>query len=115
MSDMSPDLQIRRPAVAGRFYPGDAETLDRAVRGFLRAAPGQAEGSPVEARMVMVPHAGYVYSGAIAGETYRAVRPRSRAVVLCPNHTGLGARRAVSPANAFRIPGGDVQLHGHRS
>lgn len=108
MSDMSPDLQIRKPAVAGRFYPGDAETLERAVRGFLRAAPGQAEGSPVEARMVMVPHAGYVYSGAIAGETYRAVRPRSRAVVLCPNHTGLGARRAVSPASAFRIPGGDV-------
>jgi AmmeMemoRadiSam system protein B len=59
--------------------------------------------------MVMVPHAGYRYSGAIAGQTYGAVQPRARAVVLCPNHTGLGQRRAISPARAWQLPGGDVR------
>src|SRR5262245_35977982 len=104
MSDMSAAREIRRPAVAGRFYPSDAEALDREVRGFLDA-PDQGTRAATEARMVMVPHAGYRYSGAIAGQTYRAVRPRGRAIVLCPNHTGLGERRAVSPARAWQIPG----------
>jgi AmmeMemoRadiSam system protein B len=107
MPDMSPAHEIRRPAVAGRFYPGDAETLDREVRGFLY--PGNGAGPLVRARMVMVPHAGYRYSGAIAGQTYGAVQPRARAVVLCPNHTGLGQRRAISPARAWQLPGGDVR------
>jgi AmmeMemoRadiSam system protein B len=108
MPDMSPAREVRRPAVAGRFYPGDAETLDREVRCFLDA-PGQSARPVTEARMVMVPHAGYRYSGAIAGQTYGAVRPRARAVVLCPNHTGLGERRSVSPARAWQLPGGDVR------
>jgi AmmeMemoRadiSam system protein B len=107
MPDMSPTREVRLPAVAGRFYPGDADTLARDVRGFLDA-PGQSIPRS-EARMVMVPHAGYRYSGAIAGETYRTIRPRTRAVVLCPNHTGLGERRAVSPARAWQLPGGDVR------
>jgi len=60
---------------------------------------------PQAARMVMVPHAGYVYSGAIAGETYARVRVPPTAVVLCPNHTGLGARRALWSRGAWRLPG----------
>jgi hypothetical protein len=57
----------------------------------------------------MVPHAGYIYSGAIAGETYARVVPRRRAIVLCPNHTGLGSARSISPATAWLLPGGEMR------
>jgi AmmeMemoRadiSam system protein B len=97
--------EIRPPAVAGRFYPADAATLDREVRGFLEAG---AVAERVEARMIMVPHAGYIYSGAIAGRAFAKVLPRPRAVVLCPNHTGLGVPRSISPARAWALPGGDL-------
>jgi hypothetical protein len=106
MLDMNPPVETRNPAVAGRFYPGDAATLDRDVHGFL----AKSAGPKVAARMVMVPHAGYVYSGAIAGETYARVSPPSRAIVLCPNHTGLGVRFSVSPAAKWRLPGGDFAV-----
>lgn len=96
---------IRNPAVAGRFYPADPGELDAEVRRCL--------GEPAAERVVstiVAPHAGYMYSGSIAGETYaRAVVPK-RAVVLCPNHTGAGLRRSVSGAAAWSLPGGDVPI-----
>lgn len=95
----------RAPAVAGRFYPGDAAALEREVRGFL-----ESDATPAPAVAVIAPHAGYLYSGAIAGAAYaRAVVPRS-AIVLCPNHTGMGARRALWPSGSWRLPGGELKV-----
>jgi AmmeMemoRadiSam system protein B len=91
----------RAPAVAGRFYPGEPKTLDDLVRRCLSTS----EGEPVVARMLMAPHAGYVYSGAIAGETYARVRVPASAVVLCPNHTGLGDRRSLWSGGDWSFPG----------
>jgi MEMO1 family protein len=102
--------EIRSPAVAGRFYPDDPAVLARDVSLLL----GPQRQDLVAARAVMVPHAGYQYSGAIAGKTFARVQPRPRAIVLCPNHTGLGATRSVSPAAFWELPGGglrtDVEL-----
>lgn len=96
---------IRAPAVAGRFYPADPNELEREVRRCL----GEAE--PEQAVSVVVaPHAGYMYSGRIAGETYARARVPSRAVVLCPNHTGRGPRRSVTAASAWDLPGGSVTI-----
>jgi MEMO1 family protein len=98
--------ETREPAVAGRFYPGDPGRLDHDLARYLgSAAPDAGE---VDALAVMAPHAGYMYSGSIAGETYARVRVPERVVVLCPNHTGLGSRRSVWSTGAWRIPGGDV-------
>ncbi|HEY3448363.1 MAG TPA: AmmeMemoRadiSam system protein B [Myxococcales bacterium] len=95
----------RSPAVAGRFYPGDARTLARDVAGYLESKAG-----PAPALGVVAPHAGYLYSGAIAGAAYaEVVVPRS-AIVLCPNHTGMGSRRSLWPSGAWKIPGGEVQV-----
>lgn len=99
---------IRQPAVAGRFYPGDAQELQREVSAHLGA--GVAGTDPVAVRGVMAPHAGYVYSGGVAGQVFaRALVPR-RAVVIGPNHTGRGARISVVPAGAFVLPGGRVPI-----
>jgi len=99
-------LENRDPAVAGRFYPGDPEVLAREIAALSRISAGDRAVRP--ALGVMVPHAGYVYSGAIAGQTFASLSPVSRALCLAPNHTGRGARRALFPGASFRLPGGDV-------
>ena len=102
---------VREPAVAGRFYAADPATLARDVSDFLAASPDAGgAGGAAPATMLMGPHAGYVYSGAIAGETYARVRVPRRAIVLGPNHTGLGARRSLWPSGCWRLPGGEVPV-----
>jgi AmmeMemoRadiSam system protein B len=61
---------------------------------------------------VVAPHAGYVYSGAIAGRTLASVRIPERVVILCPNHTGLGERRSIWARGSWRIPGAEVPIDG---
>jgi AmmeMemoRadiSam system protein B len=96
----------REPAVAGRFYPGEPGQLAAVIGRFM----GEATAKPRAARMVMAPHAGYVYSGAIAGETFaRVVVPRS-AIVLCPNHTGLGAVRSLWSGGPWAFPGFELKV-----
>jgi AmmeMemoRadiSam system protein B len=97
---------VRGPAVAGRFYPAEPSRLAAIVESCL-GAPVEP---PIPARMVMAPHAGYVYSGGIAGTTYARVQVPESAIVLCPNHTGLGTRRALWMGGAWRLPGFDVEV-----
>ena len=97
----------REPAVAGSFYPADRARLARDVAALL--APAGAP-PPAPALGVLVPHAGYVYSGAVAGATYARVAVPGRVVVLCPNHTGLGAAVALWPDGAWRTPLGAVPI-----
>jgi len=97
---------IRSPAVAGQFYPARPDLLRQQVRQLLE--PPVAE--PVPALGVVSPHAGYIYSGRVAGETLaRVVVPR-RVVILGPNHHGAGQPLALSGAEAWRSPLGDVPL-----
>ena len=56
----------------------------------------------------MVPHAGYVYSGAIAGQTFASIDPAARVLCMGPNHTGSGKARALFPGRSFLLPGGAV-------
>ena len=95
----------REPAVAGRFYPARREELASEVAALLvdttRSAPAVA---------VLAPHAGYVYSGGVAGATYARVAVPEQAVVLCPNHTGLGAPVALWPDGGWRTPLGRVPV-----
>lgn len=98
--------RVRVPAVAGRFYPAEAAGLERDVQALL-----DAEGArPEPALAVMVPHAGYAYSGRIAGATFARVRVPARAVVLCPNHTGVGASRALWASGTWELPGGALEV-----
>ncbi|HZS38930.1 MAG TPA: AmmeMemoRadiSam system protein B [Polyangia bacterium] len=91
---------VRRPAVAGRFYPDDPAALDEEVQRFL------AGGAAAERRLaVMAPHAGYVYSGGIAGRVFAATEVPRRVIVLAPNHTGRGKWGAVWTRGAFELPG----------
>jgi MEMO1 family protein len=101
---------IREPAVAGAFYPATADALASAVDRFLGVSRrGAASPAPAPALGLLVPHAGYMYSGAVAGATYAGAAVPARVMVLGPNHTGLGrARAALAPAEAWRTPLGQV-------
>jgi len=97
----------RAPAVAGRFYPATRVEVERALAALYASNPEIAAQPALGA---MCPHAGWMYSGALAARTLGAIRVPSRVVVLCPNHTGRGARVAVSMATAWRTPLGDVAV-----
>ncbi len=95
----------REAVVAGQFYSGDPNELRRNIGSFLRESE-----SLIEAKAVLVPHAGYVYSGAVAGQVFSAVHLPKRIILLGPNHTGRGASLALSPAGEWHMPLGTVQI-----
>jgi len=102
---------VRRPAVAGRFYPAAAETLSHDLDEYLAPGPqvpavGQA-GAPIGC---VVPHAGYMYSGHVAGAVYRQLPPLPSYIILGPNHFGRGAPLAMMSRGAWRTPLGQVPL-----
>lgn len=98
-------MAIRNPAVAGSFYPGSSRELDRVVRSFTRDEPDRTA-----AKGIVVPHAGYVYSGGVAGEVFSRVEIPSRHLIFCPNHTGMGAEAAIVGRGSWRMPWGDVPI-----
>lgn len=101
-----PGTLLRHPAVAGRFYPGDPEDLRAEARSYL----SQSDATPVRALGCIAPHAGYMYSGHVAGAVFAHIEIPRRCVVLCPNHTGMGHALAMMSNGAWETPLGKVSL-----
>ena len=109
-------MRVRPPAVAGSFYPADPVALASAVDRYL--AEGRTRLGPPEPRTrpkaLIAPHAGYVYSGPIAGTVYAALQPHvdgvERVVLLGPAHRVAVDGLAASAADAFATPLGEVPL-----
>ncbi len=103
---------VRQPAVAGRFYPADAQRLRAEVETFTTArADAVADSAPkIHALGCIVPHAGYIYSGHVAGAVYRRLDLPRRMVILCPNHTGMGEPLAIMSRGAWHTPLGDAVI-----
>ena len=103
---------VRQPAVAGRFYPANAQRLRAEVETYT-TAPASASAEPqvkIRAFGCVVPHAGYIYSGHVAGAVYRRLELPERFVILCPNHTGMGEPLAVMSEGAWHTPLGDASI-----
>lgn len=96
---------IRHPAVAGRFYPDDPNALLADVRTYL--SPPE---KTIPAIGCVVPHAGYMYSGHVAGAVFARLNIPRRCLVLCPNHTGMGQPLAIMSAGAWETPLGRVPI-----
>lgn len=103
----------RPAAVAGTFYPADPAALAAEVGAFLREARGPAAGESAP-KAIIVPHAGYIYSGAVAASAYACVAPLrgkvSRVVLAGPAHRVPVRGAAVPVASAFATPAGSVPV-----
>ena len=101
---------IREPAVAGKFYPGNSQELLRALDRAL-APPTHAVHPPaIHALGCIAPHAGYMYSGAVAGAVLSRIQLPRRFIILGPRHYPRGAPLAILSRGAWRTPLGDAPI-----
>lgn len=98
-------FMIRNPAVAGAFYPGSGGLLAAQIGEFAQQVEDK-----VDALGVVVPHAGYVYSGRVAASVYSRIRIPDTVVILGPNHTGMGSNFSLMREGIWRTPLGDVSI-----
>ena len=96
---------IRQPAVAGQFYTDEPKRLRGELQRMVTA-------DAVRRRVigVVAPHAGYVYSGRVAGAVYGAIEIPRTVVILGPNHHGFGAAAAIYPEGEWLTPLGSVSM-----
>lgn len=96
---------LRHAAVSGRFYPSNKEKLVRELKEYLAGSE--------EKRKVLgcvVPHAGYMYSGHVAGAVFARMDLPARFIILCPNHTGMGAPLSIMSEGEWETPLGRVPI-----
>jgi len=102
---------IREPVVAGQFYSGNADRLNATIKVFFEELRAEAGPAP---KAMIVPHAGYIYSGPVAARAYARLRPYrkqyTRVILLGPAHRVAVRGLALSGADVFRTPLGDVPL-----
>jgi len=97
--------EVRAPAIAEGFYPADPEARQALVAKLKENVSTDIE--PVAALAIMTPHAGLRYSGQVAMDVWSRVQLPSTLLVIGPKHTALGSDWAVSPAQAWELPGGE--------
>jgi AmmeMemoRadiSam system protein B len=97
--------ETRQPAVAGRFYPAQREALVRDVESHMER---NAKKSP--ALGIVVPHAGFMYSGDVAGAVYSRIEIPDTVILIGPNHTGRGEAVAVMTEGVWSMPMGDIAI-----
>ncbi len=107
-----PDTLIQRPtAVEGLFYPGRERELRSMLEEFTSGPRVLSDRDRI--RGLIVPHAGYVYSGAVAGKAYRELRSRAftTAVIIAPSHHASFSGVSVYPGDAYETPFGPARIH----
>lgn len=97
---------IRKPAVAYQFYPGEPATLKQTVESMVKEKAVKED-----AIALIAPHAGYIYSGKVAGSVYSSVKLPDNILLLGPNHTGLGERAAIMTQGEWEMPFGRMSVN----
>jgi MEMO1 family protein len=103
---MMVQTNLRKPAVAGQFYPSTAKDIRKIIASFTDkfAQKNDVYGC-------ILPHAGYIYSGNVAVQTISRVNIKDTLILLGPNHTGLGATFSIMPQGAWETPLGNVEIN----
>lgn len=102
---MASTADLRKPAVAGTFYPSSEKEITALIKSFLEGAVEKKK-----AIACLLPHAGYIYSGKVAALTAASVEVRERAILIGPNHTGRGSAYSVMAGGAWQTPMGAVNI-----
>ena len=98
---------LRLPAVAGRFYPSNPKELTALVREYSQPDP---QHPPVPVKACLLPHAGYVYSGHVAGAVLARITLPEKIIVLGVRHYPRGEQAAILSSGAWRTPLGDAPI-----
>ena len=98
---------LRLPAVAGRFYPSEPAELSAVVREHAKTDPGT---EITRVRACLVPHAGYVYSGHVAGAVLSRIALPRKIIILGVRHFPRGQQAAILSSGAWRTPLGDAPI-----
>jgi len=95
----------RIPIVNGKFYPDNSLDLEKLIQDF------NLKGSlKTAARGIVLPHAGFTYSGQVAANTISKILPRKRLLILGPNHTGKGAKFSLWPGDSWKILNKEIEI-----
>jgi MEMO1 family protein len=100
---------VRPPVVAGRFYPSDPQELARQIDFFCLDSL-TAKGKKVRALACVVPHAGYMYSGQVAGAVYSLIDIPARCILLGPRHFPQGQPMSILTEGSFETPLGEAPI-----
>lgn len=95
----------RNPVVAGQFYPGEADALRSELDKFIKK-----DAQKEDVIGMVVPHAGYIFSGPVAGATFSRITFKDTFVIMGPNHTGRGAPFSIMSEGSWRTPLGEVDV-----
>ena len=98
-------INIRKPVVAGQFYPADALDLKTMISSFADRTTLKKD-----CFGCILPHAGYIYSGGVAAGTVSGIKIKDTVVLLGPNHTGQGATFSIAPQGIWQTPLGDLEI-----
>lgn len=98
-------MATREPAVAGHFYSDNSKTLREQIESYL-----ETDKAKRDATALIVPHAGYIYSGAVAGAAFSHIKIPSKIFILSPNHTGLGAYVSINQKGGWKTPLGKAEI-----
>jgi hypothetical protein len=96
---------IRKPVVAGQFYPASASELKRMLKGMVAEKAKRQE-----VIGLISPHAGYIYSGAVAGATISRVKFKDTFIIMGPNHSGRGKPFSIMTEGKWQTPLGEVEI-----
>lgn len=96
---------VRNSLVAGQFYPGDSKILKKQLDDFIETGCTKRE-----AFGIVCPHAGYIYSGRVAGSVFARINVPDTVIILAPNHTGYGPRFSIWPDGSWSMPSGKVLI-----
>ncbi len=98
-------ITVRHPAVAGQFYPRNPDKLRAEVKSFT-----ETNTQPIAAFGCVAPHAGYMYSGHVAGAVYARLELPETFIIMCPNHTGMGTPLSIVSEGEWETPLGNAAI-----
>lgn len=98
-------VEIRKPAVAGQFYPATDKELNKQIESLIdKKAPKS------DCIACVLPHAGYMYSGEVAAKTVSRINIKDKVILLGPNHTGYGEPFSIMTQGIWQTPLGKIKI-----
>jgi len=97
---------IREAAVAGQFYPAWPKELKETIKFMV-----DKEGAKIDAIGVVSPHAGYIYSGPVAGAVFSHIKFKDTFILIGPNHRGMGKPFSIMTSGSWKTPLGEVEIN----